>query len=336
LRQRAAELAAEAPPDVTPVPAPAPTPVPHRAIVPPTPAVHVTPEHLPALDGNLDARTRQAVIAMLTSETDPAKLQGFAGAIAGHFPLSAALLWAKAAAEVAQHPPPIAPPPAVVVPTPGPAPPGPTPIVPAPTPAPVAVAPPSGYTWRLATDADVTRDGAVGAYQSLLSSPIGTQIQRVLNGRAWQFRVISKATDPGLTTYARDVKGWVGTPIGQLPAPVPTPTPTPFVPSVVPSAPSAVVAPPSPRIIPGGFAPVPATPSPVVTNQQVQMALNVLGYTGANGAPLKVDGIIGPQSQGAVRKFQADHSLKVDAIPGPITKSALSSALAQKGLSIAA
>jgi peptidoglycan hydrolase-like protein with peptidoglycan-binding domain len=81
---------------------------------------------------------------------------------------------------------------------------------------------------------------------------------------------------------------------------------------------------------------VPATPIPVVTNQQVQMALNVLGYTGANGAPLKVDGIIGPQSQGAVRKFQADHSLKVDAIPGPITKSALSTALAQKGLSIAA
>ena len=29
------------------------------------------------------------------------------------------------------------------------------------------------------------------------------------NGRLWRFRVISNTTDPTLTTFAKDVKGWI-------------------------------------------------------------------------------------------------------------------------------
>ena len=36
-----------------------------------------------------------------------------------------------------------------------------------------------------------------------------------------------------------------------------------------------------------------------------------------------MDGIIGPASQAAVKKFQADHGLKVDGIVGPATAAAM-------------
>lgn len=65
--------------------------------------------------------------------------------------------------------------------------------------------------------------------------------------------------------------------------------------------------------------------TPVVSNQDVQRALNQLGY--AN--PLLVaDGIIGPKSIVAVKAFQSAKGLTVDGIPGPITKGALQAALA--------
>lgn len=64
----------------------------------------------------------------------------------------------------------------------------------------------------------------------------------------------------------------------------------------------------------------------VSSNQDVQNALNTLGY-----GPLAVDGILGPLSQAAVRKFQTDHSLTVDGIAGPQTKAALTAALANAG-----
>lgn len=65
----------------------------------------------------------------------------------------------------------------------------------------------------------------------------------------------------------------------------------------------------------------------VVTNQDVQTALNQLGYVGANGQPLTVDGIIGTNSIFATRAFQKDHPpLAVDGDPGPLTKAALTAA----------
>src|SRR4029077_16644841 len=72
-------------------------------------------------------------------------------------------------------------------------------------------------------------------------------------------------------------------------------------------------------------------PMVVSTNQDVQTALNELGFHGANGLPLTVDGILGTNSTFAVKAFQTAHALSVDGIPGPITKAALTAALANAG-----
>lgn len=50
----------------------------------------------------------------------------------------------------------------------------------------------------------------------------------------------------------------------------------------------------------------------------VQARLNNLGYPCG-----LVDGINGPLTKAAVRKYQADHDLGVDAIPGPLTQGSL-------------
>jgi hypothetical protein len=71
--------------------------------------------------------------------------------------------------------------------------------------------------------------------------------------------------------------------------------------------------------------PIPAG-TPITTNQDVQRALNTLGFA----TPLLVaDGAIGPKSQTAIKAFQASHGLKVDGVAGPQTKAALQTALAQ-------
>lgn len=98
----------------------------------------------------------------------------------------------------------------------------------------------------------------------------------------------------------------------------PQPAPPPIVPAVytIPKAPSYV--PPSPAYVPASM-----------SNVDVQHALNVLGYKGADGVPLKEDGIIGPQSKFATAGFQRDHPpLAVDGVAGPQTKSALGAAIA--------
>jgi peptidoglycan hydrolase-like protein with peptidoglycan-binding domain len=70
--------------------------------------------------------------------------------------------------------------------------------------------------------------------------------------------------------------------------------------------------------------PIPAG-TPIVSNQDIQRALNALGYA----SPLLVaDGSIGPKSKAAVLAFQKDHGLTQDGIPGPQTKAALQTALA--------
>jgi peptidoglycan hydrolase-like protein with peptidoglycan-binding domain len=59
----------------------------------------------------------------------------------------------------------------------------------------------------------------------------------------------------------------------------------------------------------------------------VQKALQALGY---NVGPTGVDGVRGPYTSDAVKKFQQDNSLSVDGDPGPETVSALNSVLASK------
>jgi peptidoglycan hydrolase-like protein with peptidoglycan-binding domain len=266
----------------------------------------------------MDAQTRQAVIAALTTETDPAKLQGFAASLQAQYPIAAGLLWAKSAALVALQGPAPAPAPALPVPalpsvvipsTPAPVPPPgviqpPALIIPS-TPA----AAPSGYTWKLATDADVARDGTQPRYQALLASLVGTEVQEMHNGRLWKFRVISNATDPNLTTFAKDVKGWIAT---LIPGDVSVP-PAPVIPAPTPLA--------------------PAVPAATMTNQDVQRALNQLGFA---QPPLVVDGIIGPKSKAAVIAFQQAHGLTVDGVPGPQTKASLQAVLAAQGATILA
>jgi hypothetical protein len=462
LRKRSAELRAQqqqgpgpsadvpTPADVPPMPGTVPgmTPI----IVPPPPGGGPAPGPFPVpsmpavpgvtgLDPGMDQQTAQAVIAAITSENDPAKLQGFASSIMQKYPVAAGLLWAKATALIAAQapapgtttetpvpgfpavvvpaapPPPLAPPPGVIQPSGGPTPPA---------------APPPGYAWRLASDADVAADGVQPRLQALLSQPVGTEVQETHAGHLWKFRVISNQTDPSLTTFAKDVKGWIARLVqGVLPGP--TPAPTPAVLSVLQGTaramnlallahgykqadqpiyqafqraaglgadgfpgrttmghlqsvlagmgtviapvrvypwrsmpgltgydgtnaptqaewlgtmPMAAVRPPSavvPAALPAVMAPVipipaavpaalPAAPFVVTTNQDVQRALNALGYKGANGQPLVVDGAIGANSQFAVRQFQAASGLKVDGMPGPQTKGALSAALAAHGV----
>ena len=57
----------------------------------------------------------------------------------------------------------------------------------------------------------------------------------------------------------------------------------------------------------------------------VQNALERLGFD-----PGKIDGKNGPNTQKAVRAFQASASIAIDGIVGPETRQALSDALAQK------
>lgn len=56
----------------------------------------------------------------------------------------------------------------------------------------------------------------------------------------------------------------------------------------------------------------------------VQTALKALGFD-----PGKVDGKDGPNTQNAVRQFQAHATIKIDGIVGPATRSALMNELDQ-------
>ena len=73
--------------------------------------------------------------------------------------------------------------------------------------------------------------------------------------------------------------------------------------------------------------------TPIVSNQDVQRALNTLGYA---SPPLIADGVIGPKSKAAVIAFQKSPAgvaahLAVDGAPGPMTKAALQKAIANIG-----
>jgi putative chitinase len=60
---------------------------------------------------------------------------------------------------------------------------------------------------------------------------------------------------------------------------------------------------------------------------ELQKHLATLGYTNAQGQPLKSDGAFGPATRQAVEAFQRDHQLTVDGKVGPQTQGALERAL---------
>lgn len=63
--------------------------------------------------------------------------------------------------------------------------------------------------------------------------------------------------------------------------------------------------------------------SAVMGAADVQHALNALGF-----GPIAEDGAMGPETEGAVRRFQADANITVDGKVGPVTSAALRAALA--------
>lgn len=77
-------------------------------------------------------------------------------------------------------------------------------------------------------------------------------------------------------------------------------------------------------------APVSTVITTVVTNKDVQHALNLLG---AN-PPLQEDGVLGAKSVAAIKTFQLSHGLVADGVAGPKTKTGLSAALQTKGVTM--
>jgi nucleoid-associated protein YgaU len=84
----------------------------------------------------MPAEMQKAVVGALTTESDPAKLQGFASAIQAQYPVAAGLLMAKAQALLLVHP--VAPPL-----------PQPTPVRPTPSPTPDPVPVPTSGTYTV-------------------------------------------------------------------------------------------------------------------------------------------------------------------------------------------
>jgi peptidoglycan hydrolase-like protein with peptidoglycan-binding domain len=65
---------------------------------------------------------------------------------------------------------------------------------------------------------------------------------------------------------------------------------------------------------------------------ELQKQLSTLGYTDAQGRPLRPDGAFGPATQHAVEAFQRDHRLGIDGKAGPQTDAAIEQALAKQGV----
>jgi len=132
-------------PSLTPIgPAPMPSPPPAPSVPPmPTPG-------LPSLDPEMPPEMQRAVLGALTTENDPAKLEGFASAIQSQYPIASGLLMAKAQAlRLAQQPPSPAPVPAIPpIPSLPPMPLPPAPPQPSPMPAPYPVGDASTRTGR--------------------------------------------------------------------------------------------------------------------------------------------------------------------------------------------
>jgi hypothetical protein len=86
------------------------------------------------------------------------------------------------------------------------------------------------------------------------------------------------------------------------------------------AAPTAAT--PAPGATPPAAAAPGATPPAAAGLAGVQKALQTLGYD-----PGKIDGVMGPKTQAAIKKFQQANNLAVDGIAGPNTQAALAKAL---------
>lgn len=164
-------------------------------------------------------------------------------------------------------------------------------------------------TWIIATDADVSRDGTASVYASMIAKNVGDDATGTYNGRTWKFRVVSASSDPSLTAYSKDVKGWIWQPAGGAPM-----------------GQAATASPPV--LVPVVTSHVLASVPPSSTIRTLQHKLNQLQIV---SPPLAEDGVNGPKTIAATKTFQSTHGLTVDGIAGPLTNGALDSAIASLG-----
>lgn len=121
----------------------------------------------------------------------------------------------------------------------------------------------------------------------------------------------------------------------------------PVIPPPTPQ--QVIVSPPLPPVglptinIPQGVVSTPSGPtaasqlvdptSPMALSD-VQHALNVLGYTGADGQPLTEDGLFGPNTTYAISDFEGQHQLTQDGTAGPEVWATLRAMIAAKNLGV--
>ena len=107
------------PPQDAPPAAPPTAPAIPSVLTPPVPPA--MPPIMSGLDANMPPEVQKAVMGALTTESDPAKLEGFASAIQAQYPIASGLLKAKAEAlRLMQQAGPFAPPPSPMVVPPAP------------------------------------------------------------------------------------------------------------------------------------------------------------------------------------------------------------------------
>lgn len=237
------------------------------------------------LDRTMPQALVEQVLSAVTTETDPAKLEAFAAALEGQYPLAAGVLRTRAAALRAL--PPVLPPPRVTPPARVPAPPppawpqppqagpvAPPPVQPAPAPAPVVVTPPAPVPGPVVPPAPTAQPAlppapapasvldpiaqalGIPAEIQTLSEPLRSQVMAQLamgtdiaamEALAVQLAPTHPALAKALRLRAEALKPL--TPASAMPAP-----PPPFVPGVlVPPGPAPAAPAASPFPLPPGL-----------------------------------------------------------------------------------
>jgi peptidoglycan hydrolase-like protein with peptidoglycan-binding domain len=161
---------------------------------------------------------------------------------------------------------------------------------------------------------------------------MGLMMYSILGGIAYGGYLLFGKSTPQLQSLRRMIPG-TSTPVQVVVPVVKTPpvNGVSSVPVLPGNGPAASYTPPTPNPVAALNTQLAALITPsgasnfsIQTNQDVQKALNTLGY---GNPPLTVDGKIGPLSVAAIKAFQSAHSLTSDGVAGPQTKSALQTAL---------
>jgi nucleoid-associated protein YgaU len=237
------------------------------------------------LDAGMPAAIRDQVLAALTMENDPAKLEAFAGAIASQFPLSASALRTKAAMMRSLQGPPIAPPPIAPIPQ--------IPTIPDLPPIPKPQAPAAPAAPNLPAD--------LAAQLLGIPDPPRSEIARQLMAQTDpnQLEAFARQVEPQFPIAAMALRARAallrGVPVAPSPTPAPIPPPAPQPGGVLPPLPiPPLVIPPAPQPAPPQ---PPGVPAPVIPplggldpGMPPEMQKAVLGALTTEGDPAKLEG----------------------------------------------